>query len=896
MLGEHNITYRPRTSMKGQILTNFLVEKPDEAPPDTPVVETPQESWSLFTDGSSCVDGSEYEALIASLWIAARMGVRNVYGSVDSKLVANQVLGTYVAKEKNMIKYLEKTKNPVISFANFSISKVPRNGTLPDDRKEESKLHIKARQYELLEGVLCRRSFLKPWLRYVRPLQADYVIREIHEGLCSMHVGPRSMVAKAMWLGYYWPTMHRDARDVILKWTMKGHIFDSRYGLFYKVDRGESRGKNLWQSEAVIPVEIGMPTYRTAIVDAVHNDEVLWLNLDLLEERRERAAIREANTKLKMTDYYNARVQGVTFRLGDFVYRSNEANHVVGGKEMDHRNLEDHSSSLSATSVCVAAFANRIARPRGATIMKSSTTNVETLINEEVFHESIPINMIPNGDEATTSHNVFNECLEDAYFDASTSFHDPSNVQTFYQPYPHENKWTKDHPLHKIISDPKSSVRTRGQLANSCLFSCLLSSIEPANVAEALRDADWVSAMQEELNQFTRFKNRSIIRLRHGKTPYELMHVKQPELSYFHVFGALCYPTNDGENVGKLQPKADIGIFIGYAPTKKAFRIYNRRTRRIVETIHVDFDELTAMASEQSSSGPTLQEMTPATIIPTPMVKQAKLKLDLVGKLVDHTDYHSMIGSLMYVTSSRPDIMFATCMCARYQANPNEHHVSSVKRIFRYLKGTIILGLWYPKDLGFDLTAYSDADHAGSESEYVAVSGCCAQVLWMRTQLIDYGFFYDKVPIYCDSTSAIAISCNPVQHTHTKHIDVSTEAEYIALSGCCAQILWIRSQLSDYGLVFNKILMYCDNKSAIALCCNNVQHSRSKHIDIRYYFIKEQVEQGVFELYFVNTKYQLADLFTKALGQEIIEFLTNKLGMRSFTPETLKKLMNEDDE
>nr|GFA67637.1 hypothetical protein [Tanacetum cinerariifolium] len=162
-------------------------------------------------------------------------------------------------------------------------------------------------------------------------------------------------------------------------------------------------------------------------------------------------------------------------------------------------------------------------------IMKSSTTNVETPINEEVFHEvsklfqgessssfinddvqqspeevilpssntqSIPINMIPNGDEASTSHNVFNERLEDAYFDTSTLFHDPSNVQTFYQPYPHKKKWTKDYPLYKIIGDPKSSVQTRGQLANSCFISCLLSSIEPANVAEALRDADWVSAMQ----------------------------------------------------------------------------------------------------------------------------------------------------------------------------------------------------------------------------------------------------------------------------------------------------------------------------------------------------------------------------------------------------------------
>ncbi|GJR43541.1 retrovirus-related pol polyprotein from transposon TNT 1-94 [Tanacetum coccineum] len=112
-----------------------------------------------------------------------------------------------------------------------------------------------------------------------------------------------------------------------------------------------------------------------------------------------------------------------------------------------------------------------------------------------------------------------------------------------------------------------------------------------------------------------------------------------------------------------------------------------------------------------------------------------------------------------------------------------------------------------------------------------------------------------------------------------------TEAEYIALSGCYAQILWMRSQLTDYSFGFNKIPMYCDNKSAIALCCNNVQHSRSKHIDIRFHFIKEHVENGVIELYFVNTEYQLADIFTKALGRNRIEFLINKLGMRSFTPE-----------
>nr|GEY27956.1 hypothetical protein [Tanacetum cinerariifolium] len=109
-------------------------------------------------------------------------------------------------------------------------------------------------------------------------------------------------------------------------------------------------------------------------------------------------------------------------------------------------------------------------------------------------------------------------------------------------------------------------------------------------------------------------QNSSIVRLYHSKTPYELLHDKLPDLSFFYVFGALCYPTNDSENFSKLQWKADIGIFIGYAPIKKVFRIYNRRTRRIIETIHVDFDELAAMASDHSSSGPALHEMTPVTI------------------------------------------------------------------------------------------------------------------------------------------------------------------------------------------------------------------------------------------------------------------------------------------
>ncbi|GJX52295.1 hypothetical protein Tco_0280664 [Tanacetum coccineum] len=124
----------------------------------------------------------------------------------------------------------------------------------------------------------------------------------------------------------------------------------------------------------------------------------------------------------------------------------------------------------------------------------------------------------------------------------------------------------------------------------------------------------------------------------------------------------------------------------------------------------------------------------------------------------------------------------------------------------------------------------------------------------------------------------------------------STEAEYIALSGYYAQILWMRSQLTDYALNFNKIPLYCNNKSAIALCYNNVQHSRSEHIDVRYHFIKDQVENGVVELYFVRTEYQLGDIFTKALPHERFNFLINKLGMKSMSPETLKSLAEEEEE
>ncbi|GJT11830.1 hypothetical protein Tco_0858872 [Tanacetum coccineum] len=121
----------------------------------------------------------------------------------------------------------------------------------------------------------------------------------------------------------------------------------------------------------------------------------------------------------------------------------------------------------------------------------------------------------------------------------------------------------------------------------------------------------------------------------------------------------------------------------------------------------------------------------------------------------------------------------------------------------------------------------------------------------------------------------------------------TAEAEYASLSACCAQVLWMRTQLTDYGFYFDKIPMYCDSKATIAISCNPVHHSRTKRIDVRYHFIKEQVERGIVELFFVGTEYQLADLFTKTFSQDRFQYLVRRLSMRCLTQAELEVLENE---
>nr|GEX51191.1 retrovirus-related Pol polyprotein from transposon TNT 1-94 [Tanacetum cinerariifolium] len=619
-------------------------------------------------------------------------------------------------------------------------------------------------------------------------------------------------------------------------------------------------------------------------------------------------------------------------------------------------------------------------------------TVVPTVISSEKINQA---KMYAKNDQVADDEfiNIFSTPVQDQ---GETSSHhvDSSNMHTFYQRFPSEHRWTKDHPLEQVIGNPSQSVRTRRQLesnAKMCMFVLTVSRTEPKNIKEAMDDSAWIESMQEELYQFDR-----------------------------------------------LDEKGDECIFVGYSTQSRAYRVFNKRTRVIMESIHVNFDELSQMASDQISSDPALEcqkmalkhdslspaiqrqanvpqadrtvttskeldllfspmfdgllngsskfvskssnvsaadapnqrqhhttplniHTTPAptcqvpTLAPTVIsfenINQAETYaendqvaddefINILSTLVQdqgetssrHVDstrrqlesndemcmfaltvsrteptnikeamadsawIESMqeelhqfdrldefrftnplvvevlfrnsdspilswyiykpsqvysrdtykackVGALMYLTASRPNIMHATCCCARYQAQPTEKHLTMIKRIFRYLKDTIHMGLWYLKDTGFELTAFSDSDHAGCLDSHKSKSG--------GIQFLGG----DKLV----SWSSKKLDCTSMS---------SAEAEYVSLSACFAQ-------------------------AAITVSCNPVQHSCTKHIDVRYHFIKEKVEKGIVELFFVGTKYQLADLFNKALPVERFKYLVRRLGMRCLTLAELEALANE---
>ncbi|GJY68376.1 putative ribonuclease H-like domain-containing protein [Tanacetum coccineum] len=222
----------------------------------------------------------------------------------------------------------------------------------------------------------------------------------------------------------------------------------------------------------------------------------------------------------------------------------------------------------------------------------------------------------------------------------------------------------------------------------------------------------------------------------------------------------------------------------------------------------------------------------------TPMEPNKALVKDEEADNVDVHLYRSMIGSLMYLTASRPDIMFVVCACARFQVTPKTSHLHAVKRIFRYLKGQPKLGLWYPRDSPFDLEAFSDSDYAGASLDRKSTTGGCQ---FLGKRLISW---------QCKKQTIVANS--------------TTEAEYVAAAHCCGQVLWIQNQMLDYGFNFMNTMIYIDNESTICIVKNPVFHSKTKHIEIRHHFIRDSYEKKLIQVIKIHTDYNVADLLTKA--------------------------------
>jgi hypothetical protein len=246
-------------------------------------------------------------------------------------------------------------------------------------------------------------------------------------------------------------------------------------------------------------------------------------------------------------------------------------------------------------------------------------------------------------------------------------------------------------------------------------------------------------------------------------------------------------------------------------------------------------------------------DMNNAKPIKTPMPSNGHLDLNEEGKSIDQKVYRYMIGSLLYLCASRPDIILSVCMCVRFQANPKECHLMAVKIIFRYLVHTPNLGLWYSKGSTFDLLGYSDSDYAGCKVDRKSTSGTCQ---FLGRSLVSWS---------SKKQNSVALS--------------TAEAGYVAAGACCAQLLWMRLTLRDFGCNFSKVPLLCDNESAIKLANNPVNHSRTKHIYIRHHFLRDHEAKGDIALSHVSTDKQLPDIFTKSLDEQRFCALRSELNI-----------------
>ncbi|GJU45458.1 putative ribonuclease H-like domain-containing protein, partial [Tanacetum coccineum] len=483
----------------------------------------------------------------------------------------------------------------------------------------------------------------------------------------------------------------------------------------------------------------------------------------------------------------------------------------------------------------------------------------------------------------------------------------------------------KDHPIINVIGDVKSSIQTR-RMTKPTSEQGFLSAIEPTSIAKALSNSYWVEAMQEELLQFklqlfwtlvdlptgkrvigTKWvfgnkKDERVILIRNKARLVAQGHIQEEGIDYEEVFAPvarieairlfLAYASFMGFLVYQMDVKSAFlygtikeEVYVTQPPgfkdpdhpdkvykvVKALYELHQAprawyetlanyllgngfKRGKIDQTLFIKkqkrrYFACTGLQVQQKEDGIFIsQDKYVAEILKKfnyTDVKHASTPVDLEKPLVKDGDvddvdvhlYRSMIGSLMYLTTSRPDIMFAVCACARFQVTPKTSHLLAVNRIFRYLKGKPTLGLWYSRDSPFELVAYTDSDYAGATQDRKSTTGGCQ---FLGNRLISW---------QCKKQTVVATS--------------TTEAEYVAAASCCRQILWIQNQLLDYGYNFMDTVINIDNNSTICIMENPVQHSKTKHIEIRHHFIRDCNAKKLIQMVKIHTDHNVADLLTK---------------------------------
>ncbi|GJT46671.1 putative ribonuclease H-like domain-containing protein [Tanacetum coccineum] len=531
----------------------------------------------------------------------------------------------------------------------------------------------------------------------------------------------------------------------------------------------------------------------------------------------------------------------------------------------------------------------------------------------------------------TVSPTVPTAPLESTYADffSDESELDLSNIATTYPvPTTPNTRIHKDHLLDHVLGDVQSGVQTRRMIneqgfisvvyegkthedLHTCLFACFLSHEEPKKVIQALKDPCWIEAMQEELlnKKDERVAKIEAIRLFLPYASFKDFVVYQMDVKSAFLYGKIeeevyvCQPLGfeDPEFPDKVYKveKALYGLHQApraWCETLSTYLLDNgfkrgqidktlfiKRIKGDIILVQVYVDDIIFGSTKKvlctEFEKLMHKKFQMSSMASTPMDTSKPLLKDAEAKDVDVHLYRSMIGSLMYLTASRPDIMFVVCACARFQVTPKGSHLHAIKRIFRYLKGQPKLGLWYPKDSPFDLEAYTDSDYAGAsldrksttggcqflgrrliswqckkqtivatsttEVEYVAAASCCGQVLWIQNQMPDYGYYFMNTKIHIDNESTICIG----------------------------------GQMLDYGYNFMNTKIFIDNESTICIVKNPVFYSKTKHIEIRHHFIRDSSEKKLIQMIKIHTDHNVADLLTKAFDVGRFQYLIASIGM-----------------